>query len=160
MLVIDEADYLLSYGFESDVRQIKEYLPKILQGFLMSATLSTVRSMLSFPLSNQIYYLRQDVQSLKELVLHSPVRLTLLCLMPSRLIFDYLFSLGYIGVRRDRRYRRRSFAATLNSVSNSYASRTFVSHVGPQLPRKGQVLDGVFHAEDEVGTRQGSVLRE
>jgi len=51
MLVIDEADYLLSYGFESDVRQIKEYLPKILQGFLMSATLSTVRSsVVSFPL--------------------------------------------------------------------------------------------------------------
>ncbi|XP_022536589.2 probable ATP-dependent RNA helicase DDX56 [Astyanax mexicanus] len=59
MLVIDEADLLFSFGFEADLKNLICHLPKIYQAFLMSATLS------------------DDVQALKELVLHNPVTLKL-----------------------------------------------------------------------------------
>jgi len=59
ILVIDEADLVLSYGYESDIQQILQYLPKIYQCFLMSATLGT------------------EIDNLKRLVLHSPVTLKL-----------------------------------------------------------------------------------
>uniref|UniRef100_A0A4W3I505 Probable ATP-dependent RNA helicase DDX56 n=1 Tax=Callorhinchus milii TaxID=7868 RepID=A0A4W3I505_CALMI len=65
MLVIDEADLLFSFGFESDLKQLlgflslRRYLPKIYQSFLMSATFN------------------EDVEALKELVLHNPVILKL-----------------------------------------------------------------------------------
>ncbi|TSM28146.1 putative ATP-dependent RNA helicase DDX56 [Bagarius yarrelli] len=59
MLVIDEADLLFSFGFEDDVKSLICHLPKIYQAFLMSATLN------------------DDVQALKELVLHNPVTLKL-----------------------------------------------------------------------------------
>ena len=40
-LVIDEADLILSFGYMDDVTElVVKYLPKICQGFLMSATLS------------------------------------------------------------------------------------------------------------------------
>lgn len=42
-LVIDEADLVLSFGYEQDVRKILNYLPKIYQSFLMSATFTKVR---------------------------------------------------------------------------------------------------------------------
>ena len=56
-LVIDEADLILSYGHEEDVRQIFSggYLPKVFQSFLMSATMT------------------EDVELLKGLVLRNPV---------------------------------------------------------------------------------------
>ncbi len=55
--MIDEADLILSYGHDEDVRQIFNggYLPKIYQSFLMSATLT------------------EDVELLKELTLRNPV---------------------------------------------------------------------------------------
>ncbi|XP_012696133.1 probable ATP-dependent RNA helicase DDX56 [Clupea harengus] len=59
MLVIDEADLVLSFGFEADLKNLLCHLPKIYQAFLMSATLN------------------EDVQALKELVLHNPVTLKL-----------------------------------------------------------------------------------
>ncbi|XP_067253470.1 probable ATP-dependent RNA helicase DDX56 [Chanodichthys erythropterus] len=59
MLVIDEADLLFSFGFEADLKSLLCHLPKIYQAFLMSATLN------------------DDVQALKELVLHNPVTLKL-----------------------------------------------------------------------------------
>ncbi|KAK6469414.1 putative ATP-dependent RNA helicase DDX56 [Huso huso] len=55
MLVIDEADLVFSFGFESDLKSLLCHLPKIYQAFLMSATFN------------------EDVQSLKKLVLHNPV---------------------------------------------------------------------------------------
>nr|XP_023701305.1 probable ATP-dependent RNA helicase DDX56 isoform X1 [Paramormyrops kingsleyae] len=58
-LVIDEADLLFSFGFESDLKSLLCHLPKIYQAFLMSATLN------------------EDVQALKDLVLHNPVTLKL-----------------------------------------------------------------------------------
>ena len=56
-LVIDEADLILSYGHDEDVRQIFSggYLPKVYQSFLMSATMT------------------EDVELLKGLALRNPV---------------------------------------------------------------------------------------
>ncbi|KAJ3282095.1 ATP-dependent DNA/RNA helicase, partial [Borealophlyctis nickersoniae] len=58
-LVIDEADLILSYGYDEDVRKILGYLPKIHQSYLMSATLTS------------------DVDKLKQLVLRNPAILKL-----------------------------------------------------------------------------------
>jgi len=57
-LVIDEADLILSYGHDEDVRQIfsGSFLPKVYQSFLMSATMT------------------EDVELLKGLTLRNPVR--------------------------------------------------------------------------------------
>ena len=57
-LVIDEADLILSYGHDEDVRQIfsSGHLPKVFQSFLMSATMT------------------EDVEALKGLVLRKLVR--------------------------------------------------------------------------------------
>uniref|UniRef100_A0A8C6UAD4 Probable ATP-dependent RNA helicase DDX56 n=1 Tax=Neogobius melanostomus TaxID=47308 RepID=A0A8C6UAD4_9GOBI len=59
MLVVDEADLLFSFGFEADLKNLLIHLPKIYQSFLMSATFT------------------EDVQALKELLLHNPVILKL-----------------------------------------------------------------------------------
>ncbi|XP_054854593.1 probable ATP-dependent RNA helicase DDX56 [Eublepharis macularius] len=59
LLVLDEADLLFSFGFEEDLKRLLCHLPKIYQTFLMSATFN------------------EDVQALKELVLHNPVTLKL-----------------------------------------------------------------------------------
>ena len=40
MLIIDEADLILSFGYAEDIQFITTKLPKIVQGLLMSATLS------------------------------------------------------------------------------------------------------------------------
>ena len=53
-LVVDEADLMLSYGYEGDTRLVVAALPPVCQCFLMSATLS------------------DDVKELKKLVLHNP----------------------------------------------------------------------------------------
>ncbi|KAF3794193.1 DEAD-box ATP-dependent RNA helicase 16 [Nymphaea thermarum] len=59
MLVLDEADLLLSYGYEEDLSTLAPHVPRHCQCLLMSATLSA------------------DVDKLKNLVLHSPYILTL-----------------------------------------------------------------------------------
>ncbi|XP_076345580.1 putative ATP-dependent RNA helicase DDX56 isoform X3 [Tachypleus tridentatus] len=59
IMVLDEADLLFSFGYESDIKEILRYLPQLYQSFLMSATLTT------------------DVQALKKIVLHNPVILKL-----------------------------------------------------------------------------------
>ncbi|KAJ3175505.1 ATP-dependent DNA/RNA helicase [Geranomyces variabilis] len=58
-LVIDEADLILSYGYDEDVRKVLGHLPKIYQSSLMSATMS------------------DDVDALKQLVLRNPAILKL-----------------------------------------------------------------------------------
>ncbi|KAH8116447.1 ATP-dependent RNA helicase dbp9 [Phellopilus nigrolimitatus] len=60
-LVIDEADLVLSYGHDEDIRVIMDgaYLPKVYQSFLMSATMT------------------KDVEQLKGLVLRNPAILRL-----------------------------------------------------------------------------------
>jgi ATP-dependent RNA helicase DDX56/DBP9 len=58
-LVIDEADLVLSFGYEQDVRTILTYLPKIYQSFLMSATFT------------------KEIEELQALVLRKPAVLAL-----------------------------------------------------------------------------------
>lgn len=58
-LVIDEADLVLSYGYESDVKYLIQCLPPNCQSILMSATLS------------------EDILKLKKLLLHNPIVLKL-----------------------------------------------------------------------------------
>ena len=70
-LVIDEADLILSYGHDDDVRQIFNggHLPKVYQSFLMSATMT------------------DDVEALKGLALRSPVSMHAKCILLGRLSF-------------------------------------------------------------------------
>ncbi len=56
---VDKFDSSSFLGYASDVTEIMKYLPKICQGFLMSATLSP------------------ELNSLKKVVLHSPAVLKL-----------------------------------------------------------------------------------
>lgn len=58
-LIIDEADLILSYGYDEDMTTIIKYLPQVYQSYLMSATLTP------------------DVDKLKKLILHKPVILQL-----------------------------------------------------------------------------------
>ncbi|KAK4477435.1 hypothetical protein RD792_016656 [Penstemon davidsonii] len=58
-LVLDEADLLLSYGYEDDIKALSAHVPKRCQCLLMSATSSA------------------DVEKLKKLILHNPYILTL-----------------------------------------------------------------------------------
>uniref|UniRef100_A0A1J3JP14 RNA helicase n=1 Tax=Noccaea caerulescens TaxID=107243 RepID=A0A1J3JP14_NOCCA len=58
-LVLDEADLLLSYGYEDNLRSVTSKIPRRCQCLLMSATTSS------------------DVEKLKKLILHNPVVLTL-----------------------------------------------------------------------------------
>uniref|UniRef100_A0A803RAN7 RNA helicase n=1 Tax=Cannabis sativa TaxID=3483 RepID=A0A803RAN7_CANSA len=59
ILVLDEADLLLSFGFEEDIKALTPHIPKHCQCLLMSATSS------------------DDVEKLKKLILHNPFILTL-----------------------------------------------------------------------------------
>ncbi|XP_057482093.1 DEAD-box ATP-dependent RNA helicase 16 [Actinidia eriantha] len=59
MLVLDEADLLLSYGYEDDLKALTAHIPRRCQCLLMSATSSA------------------DVEKLKKLILHNPFILTL-----------------------------------------------------------------------------------
>lgn len=54
-LVLDEADLILSFGFQVDLDRLVAFLPKLFQTLLLSATLS------------------DDLDDLKALLLHSPV---------------------------------------------------------------------------------------
>ncbi|CAL0331752.1 unnamed protein product [Lupinus luteus] len=58
-LVLDEADLLLSYGYEDDIKAFTPHIPRSCQCLLMSATSSA------------------DVDKLKKLILHNPFILTL-----------------------------------------------------------------------------------
>ncbi|XP_015067075.1 DEAD-box ATP-dependent RNA helicase 16 [Solanum pennellii] len=59
ILILDEADLLLSYGYEDDLKALTSHVPRRCQCLLMSATSSS------------------DVEKLKKLILHNPYILTL-----------------------------------------------------------------------------------
>ncbi|KAF8410262.1 hypothetical protein HHK36_002787 [Tetracentron sinense] len=59
VLILDEADLLLSYGYEDDLKALIPHVPRRCQCLLMSATSSS------------------DIEKLKKLVLHNPYILTL-----------------------------------------------------------------------------------
>jgi superfamily II DNA/RNA helicase len=46
-IVIDEADLIFSFGYEEDIQELMSFLPKVCQGFLMSATLSPVSAIVA-----------------------------------------------------------------------------------------------------------------
>lgn len=69
MIVVDEADLVLSFGFEKDLETIAKSVPKICQAFLMSATLNEV---FIGVISGELTTI-QDVQNMKKLMLHTPV---------------------------------------------------------------------------------------
>ncbi|XP_076242203.1 putative ATP-dependent RNA helicase DDX56 isoform X2 [Calliopsis andreniformis] len=58
-LIIDEADLIFSFGYESEIKNLLSYMPTVYQAALASATLS------------------EDVVTLKKLVLHNPAILKL-----------------------------------------------------------------------------------
>lgn len=60
VLVLDEADLLLSYGYAEDLQALAVHIPRSAQCMLMSATSSA------------------EVEQLQQLVLHNPVTLNLL----------------------------------------------------------------------------------
>jgi ATP-dependent RNA helicase DDX56/DBP9 len=60
VLILDEADLLLSYGYTEDLQAVAVHIPRSAQCMLMSATSSA------------------DVEQLQQLVLHNPVTLNLL----------------------------------------------------------------------------------
>ncbi|KAI0242553.1 ATP-dependent DNA/RNA helicase [Massospora cicadina] len=64
-LVVDEADLALSFGYEQDVHAIMAFLPKMVQAFIMSATIDGALTRC------------KDVDKLKQLVLRNPVVLKL-----------------------------------------------------------------------------------
>lgn len=62
--MIDEADVVLSYGYEDDIGMISKRLPKIYQGFLTSATLDDkVKKLSSILHSPVMIELKEDEQS-------------------------------------------------------------------------------------------------
>jgi ATP-dependent RNA helicase DDX56/DBP9 len=67
IVVIDEADLVMSFGYKNDLDKLKAFLPSVCQGFLMSATLS------------------DDVTTIKKLILHTPVVLEVEEKEPSKL---------------------------------------------------------------------------
>jgi ATP-dependent RNA helicase DDX56/DBP9 len=60
MLILDEADLLLSYGYSEDLQSLAVHIPRSAQCLLMSATSSA------------------EVEQLQQLILHNPVALNLL----------------------------------------------------------------------------------
>nr|DBA32152.1 TPA: hypothetical protein GDO54_007892 [Pyxicephalus adspersus] len=76
-MVIDEADLIFSFGFEEDLKNLLCQLPKIYQSFLMSATFN------------------EEVQALKELVLHNPLILPCRCHIIAQFnkgFYDYIIA--------------------------------------------------------------------
>ena len=74
VLVIDEADLLLSFGYENDIKSFTSYLPKTIQTILLSATLN------------------EDVQLVKSLYLHNSAILKLKEIeLPTSIQLDQLF---------------------------------------------------------------------
>jgi ATP-dependent RNA helicase DDX56/DBP9 len=59
VVVIDEADLVMSYGYDDEVRELVRLMPSVVQGFLMSATLTP------------------EIEVLKQLVLHKPAVISL-----------------------------------------------------------------------------------
>lgn len=59
LLVVDEADLIFSFGYETEMKEILKLLPRNYQAFFTSATLN------------------DDVSALKKLALHNPVTLKL-----------------------------------------------------------------------------------
>ncbi|KAF8967708.1 P-loop containing nucleoside triphosphate hydrolase protein [Flammula alnicola] len=107
-LVIDEADLILSYGHDEDVRQIFSggYLPKVYQSFLMSATMT------------------EDVELLKGLALRNPDEAALLSQYAVRCSEVDKFLLTYVILKL--KLIRGKCIIFVNDVDRSYRLKLFL----------------------------------
>ncbi|ORX49978.1 DEAD-domain-containing protein [Piromyces finnis] len=71
--VIDEADLIVSFGYDEDLRKILNYLPNLYQSYLLSATVDA------------------DVNALKQIVLRNPAVLTLKDEEPESKLTQYYY---------------------------------------------------------------------
>jgi ATP-dependent RNA helicase DDX56/DBP9 len=120
-LVIDEADLILSYGYDQDVEIILKHLPQIYQSYLMSATFSP------------------DVAKLKKLILRNPAILQLEENAEKDLLTQY-----YINCTEEEKYLLVLFMLKLkvhpfgsqksiffvNSIDRCYKLKLFLEQFG------------------------------
>ncbi|KAJ3305571.1 ATP-dependent DNA/RNA helicase [Kappamyces sp. JEL0829] len=120
-LIVDEADLILSYGYDEDVTQILKHLPQIYQSYLMSATLS------------------EDVDKLKKLILRKPAILKLEESEEQSLLTQY-----YINCSDEEKYLLTLFMLKLrvhpfgshkslifvNSIDKCYKLKLFLEQFG------------------------------
>lgn len=172
-LVLDEADLILSFGFQSDLDAIVPHLPKLFQTMLLSATLS------------------DDLDSLKALLLHSPVIIKIddepaggadgansnlksgrtLKQYSISAVGDEKFLFTYVTLKLN--LLRGKILIFCNSTDRAYKLKLFLDQFGvktgvlnPELPlmsRHGIVdqfnrsVFDILIASDEVGTSSSSV---
>ena len=120
-LVIDEADLILSYGYDQDVELVLKHLPQIYQSYLMSATLSA------------------DVDKLKKLILRNPAILQLEENAEKDLLTQY-----YVNCTEEEKYLLVLFMLKLkvhpfgsqksiffvNSIDRCYKLKLFLEQFG------------------------------
>lgn len=69
LFILDEADLILSYGYKEDIHKITSQMPKIFQGFLLSATLSSELEKLKRILLHKAVYVKlTEAQSISHLM--------------------------------------------------------------------------------------------
>ncbi|KAI8913513.1 P-loop containing nucleoside triphosphate hydrolase protein [Gorgonomyces haynaldii] len=120
-LVIDEADLILSYGYDKDVETVLSFLPKMLQSYLMSATLT------------------DDVEKLKKLVLRNPAILKLEESGEDDLLVQYYtkcqekekFLLTYFMLKlRIHPFGSRKTLIFVNTIERCYKLKLFLEQFG------------------------------
>ncbi|KAJ5076685.1 atp-dependent RNA helicase ddx56-related [Anaeramoeba ignava] len=133
ILVIDEADLVLSFGYSEDIRFIVDNIPNICQNFLVSATLT------------------QDVETLKQLLLHDPI----ICSVNETNIKSFMNQLGikceekdkylliYVLIRLNQ-IQRKALIFT-NSIDHSFKLKLFLERfsissvvLNPELPQNSR----------------------
>ncbi|KAG4304562.1 hypothetical protein PORY_001955 [Pneumocystis oryctolagi] len=115
-LVIDEFDLILSYGYSEDLNNIMKYIPKSVQMFLMSATLT------------------EDVDKLKKVICKDPVILKLqdthsnLIQYSVRCSEDEKFLFTYVILKL--RLIKGKIIIFVNNIDRSYRLKLFLEQFG------------------------------
>ncbi|XP_067928839.1 probable ATP-dependent RNA helicase DDX56 [Watersipora subatra] len=150
MVVVDEADLVFSFGYDTDMKQLLTHLPKIYQALLMSATLSP------------------DVKSIKRMVLHNPVTVKLeeTSLPDASQLTQYhikcededKFLLLYTLVKLNLICGKS--LVFVSSVDRCYKLKLFLGHVGimacvlnPELP-----INSRCHIVDQFNTGMYDII--
>ena len=119
-LVIDEADLMLSFGYDEDTSVILKHLPSVYQTFLASATLSP------------------DVEKLKDLVLKNPAILQLQDKQENELVQYYINSketdkylyLLFMFKLKIHPFGSRKSMVFVNSIDKCYKVKLFLEQFG------------------------------
>lgn len=103
-LVIDEADLVLSYGYEDDIKALEKAVPRGVQTMLMSATLTSEVDTLKGlfcrnPVTLKLEEKEDEGESISQFAVKYALQSDLLCTMRRSLT---LFFFSKIGVRRTR----------------------------------------------------------